>query len=841
MNIVEKINIKILIIIFTLHFIFFLTTHSFSNKIENDNCSYKSSSIKIILNKFWNVKIDNSNIINTVNIPYFITDKNINSVIFSKIFSIPDTLAYSKVRIWILGLHGHAVIYLNERKIYEHINLSTTYYIDVEPNLLKKDKNNLEIYLYNYDKDGNSTDLRYPNYPKQFRPLGIAREIYFEFFPAKYIDNIGLKYNNQNLTLDYDIIINDSLDTKNEKTIKIEEEIHSPSGVIIFKRFEYLENKSLNKHCSRNINIKNLYLWNYESPKLYTFKLTIKSLTSEYFKYNVKFGLREVSSNGSKIFVNNTPIKIKGINYRFNFKNSFDYIKQTKTDLKTIKEIGFNTVRFINYIPHPKIAHFADSLGIYLFIDNGFWRLPSSYYSKDKYFDAGKSTIIEIAETFKNHPSVIGIGIGNEPDTNSPKVKKFIIVLEKYLNDNFNYFTYISPIDYSMVSQDALSDLLLIQNYVNPDNLFSFLHSSTKKDLPTILGNIYYPGNIYDNDNFNSNYTKIENNKLKRFFMYYDSLNSYNGYFIESFNDWYGEIPNFCSILDKNKNVIYPFGLVDFDRNKKEKFHFYANYLTNNDIKVSYYKSNQKNNFQSIIVFVMSIIFFLIYKRNFRLRENLIRSLQHPYGFFVDLRDRRIISVFNSTLMGLTVGTIVSSFLSSIIYAYYNSILFDEYINAFIPNVDIKIIFLSIIKSPWKLFLIILIFISGLQLFLVLLLKILSIFSKEKRIFRQIYSIISWSGSPLLFFIPICIFAYNFTINNIFYPEIIWIFIIFLIWFNFRLMNGLRILYLIQPAKMIVLVFLTYLFLIISFLVYINMDIELFEYLKTLSAAQNLY
>ena len=838
---IDKLNFKFLTLLFLFNFLFIETNDVLSNDINRNINFYSSSSIKILQTESWNVSYENSKIIKSVNIPFFISDKNVNSVVFSKFFDIPDSINYSKARLWILGLHGNAQIFLNDKLIKKHSNASTTYYIDLNVNLLKKEENILKIILSKLDENGNSFDFRYPKYTKQLRPLGIAREIYIEFFPNKYFDLVDFKYNDKSLVINYEINITDSLKSKNEKTIKVEEEILSPKGITIHKRFEYLENKILKKQFNRKINIKYPSEWSYKAPQQYTVKLSILSSNIEYFNYTKKIGLRNIKCNGSQIELNNESIKIKGINYRFNFSYNLDYISKAKNDLKIIKEIGFNTVRFVNYIPHPAIADYADSLGLLLFIDNGFWRLPSKFYTNNEYFNFGKLITAEMAETFKSNPSVIGLGIGNEPEINFPKAKKFTIVLKKYLKDNFNYLSYLSPIDFNFKANDKLSDIVLLQNYVNSDKLFSFAENYLKLNEPIVLGSIHYPSNIYNKDPFNNINEKWELNKLQQFFLHYDSLNAYNGYFVESFNDWKGEVPSFYSSFDSSNNVIYPYGLVSQNGNKKDKIYFFADYLKNNKIEVSYYKNEQKNNFYSIIVFAISIIFFLIYKRNYRLKENLIRSLQHPYGFFVDLRDRRIISVFNSTLMGLTVGVIISSFISSIVYANFDSILFDEYINIFIKDFNIKLLWLSLLNSPIKLFLFILLSISLLQFIFALFLKIIGIFSKEKRKFRQIYSVISWSGSLFLFFIPVCLFAYNFAVNETFYPEIIWIFFIFVLWYNFRLANGFRVLYLIQPAKMIVLVTLTYLILIISFLVYINMDIAAFEYLKTLSAAQNLY
>jgi len=823
-------------LILFLFIVFFLYNESIG--INYNPFTSKTTTIKLLLLDNWRLSEDNSNSSRIVTIPYFVSDKNVISVNFKRNFSISDTIDYSKIRLWINGLHGFAYIYLNNQLLKDHLNIASTYYIDIKPSALKKENNTLDIRLEKLDNNGKTHDLRLPNYPKQLRPLGIAREIYIEYLPKKFLDKINIKYNNRSINFNYELNITDSSKNVIEKTIKIEEQILSPDGNTFFKRFEYYKNKKTKKSINRKVNIRFPEEWASDSPRLYNLILNIKSGTSNYFRYEKKFGLREVSARNNQILLNHKPINIKGINYRYNFISGLTYLNQSRLDLTSIKNAGYNAVRFVNYPPHPSIASFADSIGLYLFIDNGMWRLPSSYFNNNKYFNEGKELIKEIGETFNLYSSVLGIGIGNEPNIFLPNEKKFTIVLKKYINDNYNFLTYITPLDYSENSPNKFCDFLLLNNYVNPEKLFYRAQSNSKQNIPMILGNIHFPETIEETDGKDNSQ---ELTKLKRFFAHYDSLNIFSGYFIESYNDWKGELPNFHTKIDDSSNFIYPFGIVDLERNKKEKYYFFTDYLKNNDIDVMYYKNIYKNNFQSLSVFIVAIIFFLIYKRNYRLKENLTRSLQHPYGFFVDLRDRRIISVFNSTLMGITVGTIISSFLSSIIYALNTSILFDEYVNIFIPQIHYKLLFLSIVESPWKIFFLILISLSFLQILFVVLIKIITIFSKEKRKFRQIYSIISWSGSPLLFFIPISIFAYNFIINDILFPEIVWIFLLFLVWYNFRMANGLRVLYMIQPINMIIFVFLTYLVLIISFLVYINMDIAVIEYIKTLSAAQNLY
>ena len=276
---------KTLIIIL---FIVFLT-YSDSLGTKYISYTYNSNSIKQLLLDSWNVSEDNSSSSRTVNIPYFVSNKDVVSAKFKRNFSISDTINYSKVRLWIIGLHGYGYIYLNNNLIKEHLNIASTYYIDIKPSALKKENNNINIRLEKFDNNGKTHDLRFPNYPKQLRPLGIAREIYLEYLPKKFLDKVDIKYNNKNINFNYELNITDSSNNIIDKTVKVEEQILSPDGNTLFKRFEYFINKKNQKSISRKVNIRFPKEWDSKSPDLYKLILTIKSGTSNYFRYEKVF------------------------------------------------------------------------------------------------------------------------------------------------------------------------------------------------------------------------------------------------------------------------------------------------------------------------------------------------------------------------------------------------------------------------------------------------------------------------------------------------------------------------------------------------------------------------
>jgi hypothetical protein len=287
---------------------------------------------------------------------------------------------------------------------------------------------------------------------------------------------------------------------------------------------------------------------------------------------------------------------------------------------------------------------------------------------------------------------------------------------------------------------------------------------------------------------------------------------------------------------------VYPFGI--FDRNYLPRpFSQTLPYLLNSStIKTTNIITLDKSsNFFSILAFISSIIFLLIYKRNFRFRENLIRSLIHPYGFFVDLRDRRIISTLNSTILGVFTSLQMANFAGAYLFFYHDNLRTQEYLVTISTMLKMRVSYLSFTQEPWQIVLILLVLFYMIHLIVAMLLKFASFIQRVHIRFRQGLAVSNWSGSHAVFFIPLSMFGYYLFEQNVL-SNILWpIFIFFFIWFNFRLANGIRVLFILRPLKIIIIMILTYMVIIVTLLVYTDIPIEVYEYFKLLGNTDGLF
>jgi hypothetical protein len=173
------------------------------------------------------------------------------------------------------------------------------------------------------------------------------------------------------------------------------------------------------------------------------------------------------------------------------------FYHKLKMDLSAIKQLGFNTVRFPQEPPHPFCADLADSLGLFILVENGIWRLPSSDLVEDYLIQASWALADEIMLTFQQHPCLLALGIGQEIPVQTAEASKYLNYLNDYLDQHGKIMRYISPFDYHHLPSEARVDFYLINSY--DQAIFNLLNSSrdinqlTAGGIPVVLGTVGFP------------------------------------------------------------------------------------------------------------------------------------------------------------------------------------------------------------------------------------------------------------------------------------------------------------------------------------------------------------
>jgi len=191
------------------------------------------------------------------------------------------------------------------------------------------------------------------------------------------------------------------------------------------------------------LNIINPILWSPERPYLYKAVTKIMAngrLSDEKITY---FGIRSFEFDPKKgFFINNKSLKIKGVcmHHDLGALGAAFNIVAAKRQLKILKEMGCNAIRFSHNPPASELLDLCDQMG-FLVIDEAFdmWQKRKNKFDYHLDFkDWHKKDIEAMVLRDRNHPSVIMWSIGNEIreqfDSTGTTIAKELVSIVKNLD-----------------------------------------------------------------------------------------------------------------------------------------------------------------------------------------------------------------------------------------------------------------------------------------------------------------------------------------------------------------------------------------------------------------------
>jgi hypothetical protein len=170
-----------------------------------------------------------------------------------------------------------------------------------------------------------------------------------------------------------------------------------------------------------------------------------------------------------------------------------------------------------------------------------------------------------------------------------------------------------------------------------------------------------------------------------------------------------------------------------------------------------------------------------------------------------------------------------------------DNLLMEEMLSTLLVPLNLKLLYLEMIKSPFYISLMIWFSFYLLQLTVVISLKIINLFSVEKIRFKQYLAVCNWAGAPLFLLFPVSMLSYHLMHFKAARPVIIGILVLFFLWYNSRLGNGLRVLLSMRIYKILILLILIYSGVFITIGVVYESNFGSISYLKLLMEASPLF
>ncbi len=167
----------------------------------------------------------------------------------------------------------------------------------------------------------------------------------------------------------------------------------------------------------------NFYKWDEFTPFLYEMHASFTSNTLRD-ESSVTFGMRKLTSIGTRFSVNDRPIFLRGTLDCAVFPRTgypATEVSEWRRIFTTLKDHGLNHVRFHSWCPPEAAFQAADQIGIYFQVEGAGWTAVGNGGPYDKYIYAESERIME---QYGNHPSFLLYTYGNEP--NGDNIEKFL-------------------------------------------------------------------------------------------------------------------------------------------------------------------------------------------------------------------------------------------------------------------------------------------------------------------------------------------------------------------------------------------------------------------------------
>ncbi len=554
-------------------------------------------------------------------------------------------------------------------------------------------------------------------------------------------------------------------------------------------------------------------LWSPDVPELYLLKCFVVLVSGKdqtvLDEYDLPCGIRQLEIVGQDIHLNGKRITLRGAVWNEDhptYGGALPY-EEMERDVALIKNLGANAVRFAGHPPHPYMLDLCDRYGLLVLEELPVVNAPSNIMADEHYLDVASTMMKEMILRDTYHPSVFAWGIGDEFETSTPAARSFVEALVRVARELDS-----RPIYYGtrVLRDDVCLDLmdLLCVNVYNRD-LKSFRHTveewkAAASDRPVLLGRV---GTEVEQGNRNGYSDPLSYEAQARFYLQrLEAVQTIGlaGVFVWSFNDWRTDHPSLT--IRSGDPWIRTMGLVNGQREKRLAYE-----AVRSSFRGEKFVAMPIGNYSSSapMVYVLSGLVLLIgtayfYNASRRFREGVIRSVMNAHNYYSDVRDQRVVSLVQTSLLALIVSVASAIVLSSILYHFRDSLVLDGMMSSIVSSDFLKERAVRFIWNPLQSILVLSGFLLALILVSSAVVFLLSIVFKAKIYPYHAYTITVWSTAPLMILVPVGMILYRVMESSMYVLPSLGFVGVMIVWVFFRLLKGLSIIYDVYPVKMYV-------------------------------------
>lgn len=329
---------------------------------------------------------------------------------YSRVVEIPAGMAGKPLRLKMERVLWKSTLKIDGKPVAgENISLTTPHRFEIPP--LKRGRHTFEITVDNSrQRDISFSDLCH-SYTNDTQTMwnGVLGDFTLSVIPAISIEGIKVYPDLSRQGIDIEITVDNA--TRRDKSCKINLEVKGKKNGIQLSDTVVAYNATPGESVLKTfMPLPDARPWSDITPELYDLKVSEGKNSEE-----VTFGMREVSADGKALLVNGRKVFLRGTLdccvFPLTGVPPTDHEGWEK-EMKTLREWGFNHIRFHSWCPPEAAFEVADSMGLYLQTELPVWSLRIG--DDPAVTEFLRDEFRRMSDAYGNHPSWIMSTCGNE-------------------------------------------------------------------------------------------------------------------------------------------------------------------------------------------------------------------------------------------------------------------------------------------------------------------------------------------------------------------------------------------------------------------------------------------
>lgn len=299
-------------------------------------------------------------------------------------FSVSDADAFKTAELYVGGAQNRLSAWINGTYLGTHEGYSCEFFMNIPEGVVKNGENRITLAVSNNRLEG------YMGRPVSGLTSRAANEC-----TGGIWGDVEIRGYSEGLR-DAFVLVSEDLSAFTVKTVGA---LDAEKRVEIFSDGEFVFSVDILGGTSEiTIPSDGFERWSPANPALYTLKISSGNDTLEQ-----RFGIRKMTSKGIRLYFNGEPYFFRGICEHCYHPITVHPTREKnyyRRLIRTIKDLGFNSIRFHTHVPMPEYMEAADELGIVIEVET-----PNNTTYEEW---------LEIINASRRHPSVCAFSSGNE-------------------------------------------------------------------------------------------------------------------------------------------------------------------------------------------------------------------------------------------------------------------------------------------------------------------------------------------------------------------------------------------------------------------------------------------